>query len=98
MSLGQGLGLAKTGSPRVLNALFQSLSCIIRSRREVPTDCAGFITVVELVITLVEKTPASKEVRLHCIIITVTTTTTIVMTIIIMVFSLIFKYEYIIIR
>ena len=50
-----------------------------------PTDCAGFITVVELVITLVEKTPASKEVRLYCIIITVTT-------IIIMAFSLIFKY------
>ena len=96
MSLGQGLGLAKTGSPPVLNALFQSLSCIIRSRREVPTDCAGFITVVELVITLVEKTPASKEVRLYCIIITVTTTT--VITIIIMVFSLIFKYEYIITR
>ena len=66
-----------------------------------PTDCAGFITVVELVVTLVEKTPASKEVRLYCTIITVTTTivtTTIVMTIIIMVFSLIFKYEYIIIR
>ena len=61
-----------------------------------PTDCAGFITVVELVITLVEKTPASKEVRLHCIIITVTTT--IVITMVIMVFSLIFKYKHIITR
>ena len=62
-----------------------------------PTDCAGFITVVELVITLVEKTPASKEVRLYCIIITVTTTIGITI-IIIMVFSLIFKYKHIITR
>ena len=80
-----------------MHALLQSLSCIIRSRREVPTDCAGFITVVELVITLVEKTPASKEVRLYCIIITVTTIIVITI-IIIMVFSLIFKYESIITR
>ena len=56
-----------------------------------PTDCAGFITVVELVITLVEKTPASKEVRLYCMIIIVTSPI-----IIIMVFSLIFKYKHII--
>lgn len=62
-----------------------------------PTDCAGFITVVELVITLVEKTPASKEVRLYCIIITVTTTIVITI-IIIMVFSIIFKYKHIITR
>ena len=62
-----------------------------------PTDCAGFITVVELVITLVEKTPASKEVRLYCVIITATTTIVITI-IIIMVFGIIFKYEYILTR
>jgi len=36
-----------------------------RSRRAAPTDCAGFITVVELVITLVASSPASPEVSVH---------------------------------
>ena len=38
---------------------------MVRSRRAAPTDCAGFITVVELVITLVSSSPASPEVSVH---------------------------------
>merc|ERR1712212_836839 len=37
-----------------------------RSHRATPTDCAGFITVVQLVITLVESSPGSPEVSVHC--------------------------------
>ena len=38
---------------------------MIRSRRATPTDCASFITIVQLVVTLVEKTPGAPEVSVH---------------------------------
>ena len=46
--------------------LIQNGEICIRSRRATPTDCAGFITVVQLVIALVNEEPDTKEVSFHC--------------------------------
>merc|ERR1711970_917625 len=57
MKAAQGAVASVTGSGRFFKD---------RSRRATPTDCAAFITVVELVITLVESSPGSPEVSVHC--------------------------------
>merc|ERR1719285_1664873 len=57
MKAAQGAVASVTGSRRFFKD---------RSRRATPTDCAAFITVVELVITLVSSSPGSPEVSVHC--------------------------------
>merc|ERR1719285_804294 len=57
MKAAQGAVASVTGSGRFFKD---------RSLRATPTDCAAFITVVELVITLVSSSPGSPEVSVHC--------------------------------
>merc|ERR1719285_505521 len=57
MKAAQGAVASVTGSRRFFKD---------RSRRATPTDCAAFITVVELVNTLVSSSPGSPDVSVHC--------------------------------